>query len=330
MVSQRQRLFPAAPRSAVPPTDNVVLVDGTLPDEHVRVTIRSRAQGPSPRRRRRGTSSRHPTASRPPCVHQREGCGGYQSNDVAPAAQPRHKRTLIDRARVAPDCSPLRPRPCTRRSRCRPRATEHRAGARRERPARSGRHHVHHPVPIAHCLVAHPLVDDILQHGSLRQGRERSRCSGAAPASGACPDPECARSMLPTTCGPVPVRYVHEIDRAAASFRVSARLVFQTRPDGADALAAPRARCGRARAIRGATCTPVSVCSVRCSTRRGALVSVERSRSAVRDARHNLRDPRPRGSSAPTSNASAPGARRGRDRRPEPVGLVARLRVIRV
>ena len=96
--------------------------------------------------------------------------------------------------------------------------------------------------------------------------------------------------------------WIHE-EVAGRRWRISAESFFQTRPDGAAGAGRRRAVDGGGRAggaaaapaaaARCSTPTAASGCSpARCSTARPGwrAVAVERSRSSVADARHNLAD----------------------------------------
>jgi 23S rRNA (uracil1939-C5)-methyltransferase len=267
------------------PDGRVVLVDGALPDERVQVTIRSERRDvlhadvaevlePSPDR------------VVPPCVHQREGCGGCPWQHVAPAAQPQHKRALIEDAlrRIAhlPD-APFEPTVTLPVDAYR---TTVRALVIDGRPA-FRRRHGHDAVPVERCLVAHPLVDDILQHGHFGKAREITvRAAAATGERLVLADPERTRISVADDVRVGRRAYVTEIV-GGREFRVSARSFFQTRPDGAAALATlVRAAVGPGRSVADLY-AGVGLFGALLDTPR-ALVSVERSGPATRDARHNL------------------------------------------
>ncbi len=99
------------------------------------------------------------------------------------------------------------------------------------------RRYSHEPVLIDHCLVAHPLVDEVLAHGRFPGAREivvragigtRERCVRA--------DPVDARIEVAGDVRTGAGAYVHE-EVAGVRIRVSARSFFQTRTDGAEVLA---------------------------------------------------------------------------------------------
>ena len=104
--------------------------------------------------------------------------------------------------------------------------TNGRAGFRRYRS--------HRVVPVESCLVAHPLLDELIVQGSYGDASEVLFRCGARTGE---------RLAIPTPFGtaidvPADVRrdHIHEL-AAGHRWRISARSFFQTRPDGVDALA---------------------------------------------------------------------------------------------
>src|ERR1700741_1630987 len=174
----------------------VVLVDGALPGERVRVTVRSERKDLVRAEVADGLDA-SPERVPPPCIHRREGCGGCPWQHAAPAAQPRYKRELIEDAlrRIAhlPD-PPLQPTVTlpvvAYRTTVRALVVDGRPAFRKQ--------HAHDAVPIASCLVAHPLVDEILRDGHFGRAREITVRVGAATGERlVLADPERARVDVP-------------------------------------------------------------------------------------------------------------------------------------
>ena len=263
----------------------VVLVDGALPGERVRITVRSERKD-LVRADVEDVLDASPDRVPPPCSHRRAGCGGCPWQHVAPAAQPRYKRELIEDAlrRIAHITdAPLRPTVTLPVDGYR---TTVRALVVDGRPA-FRRQHAHDAVPIEHCLVSHPLVDEILRQGNFGRAREITVRVGAATGERlVLPDPERARIDVPEDVRVGSRAHITEVV-GGRTFRISARSFFQTRPDGAAALAAlVRDAVGPGRSVAdlyaGVGLFGASLDAPR------RLFSVERSGPATRDARHNL------------------------------------------
>jgi 23S rRNA (uracil1939-C5)-methyltransferase len=219
-------------------------------------------------------------------VHRRQGCGGCPWQHAAPAAQPRLKRELIEGAlrRIARLTDPPLQETVTLpvdayRTTVRALVVDGRPAFRKQ--------HAHDAVPIASCLVAHPLVDEILQHGTFGRAREITVRVGAATGERlVLADPERARIEVPDDVRVGSRAHITEVV-GGRKFRVSARSFFQVRADGAAALAT---------LVRDAVGPGKSVADLYAGVglfggsldhpRR--LFSVERSGPATRDARINL------------------------------------------
>ncbi len=177
------------------------------------------------------------------------------------------------------------------------------------------RHHSHDVVVPPGCLVAHPLIDELIVDGSFGDASEVTLRVGAATG-------ERMAVVRPTTDGvelPADVAvvgedelrsgrraWIHE-EVAGRRYRISARSFFQSRPDGAAALVEAVGRAGGsdfdgARVVdaysgvgllAAALLDPRSASatgSVSRSSRPSSMVAVERSASSVSDARVNLAD----------------------------------------
>jgi 23S rRNA (uracil1939-C5)-methyltransferase len=247
----------------------------------------------------------------PPCPNVALGCGGCGWQHVDHATQRHLKATIVIDALVrigrlepaavpepqpGPDLAPTAFRTTVR-------AAVDAAGHAGFRV-----HHGHDHVPVSDtgCLVAHPLVDEVLRLGRFAGCSEVTVRAGAAtgervvvadPGRGAVELPE-----LPSTTlvGADELRsghrvWFHEVV-AGRRWRVSARSFFQARPDGAEALAdvvadpvladAPRARA--IADLYAGVGLFAGVLADRLPRRPQRIEVVEANRGAVADARLNL------------------------------------------
>ena len=266
---------------------SIVSVHGGIPGERVRVRVMARRHGvvharvvevldPSPDR------------VRPPCPEVEHGCGACQWQHIGLDAQRRLKRALVAdalglqdgtasellRTTVALDATGFR-------------TTIHAAVA----DGRAGfrRHRSHRVVDVDECLVAHPLVEELVVRGRYGDADEvLLRCGARTGERLAAPMPRAVTMDVPED---VRSDHVHEL-AGGLRWRVSARSFFQTRPDGVDALtdavvaAAGEIPTGRALDLYSG----VGVFAGALATRGWSVAAVESERSAVEDARHNLRD----------------------------------------
>ncbi len=225
----------------------VVLVEGALPGETVTVELHDR----------RGTAhgevteivTPSPARVEPACPHARAGCGGCDlatlDHSDEQGAQLDAKLDLVrDALRrngkwTDPNVVPGPPLdPWGFRTSLRVAVHDGRAALRRRRS--------HDLVTLDHCLVAHPLLDDLVHEGRFGDATEVVLRVGAATG-------ERLALVSPTRDGvvlPPDVRvigadelaagkraWIHE-EVAGRRWRVSAASFFQTRPDGAAALVA--------------------------------------------------------------------------------------------
>jgi 23S rRNA (uracil1939-C5)-methyltransferase len=304
----------------------VVFVRGALPGEQVRVTVAEERK-----RFARGALvevvQAAPERVAPPCPQVEAGCGGCDWQHVAPLAQPELKARIVTDAlrrigRVEPPEPELGPDLPVKGWRTTVRAVVDDAG-------RAGfrLHHAHEPLAVGEggCLVAHPLVDEILRDGvfpppvrevTIRAGAatgERlvlctptvgdSRVPGAAVPDGR-GEPNAAAGDGAAAAGVIVVgadelaaghrAWIHEVV-AGRRWRISAESFFQARPDGAEALVdAVAAALGDAVAPGASVADLYSgvglFAGVLGERTVGRVVAVESSRSAVADARINLAD----------------------------------------
>ena len=252
----------------------VVFVTGALPGERVHVAIDEEharfAKGhvvevvdPSPHR------------VVPPCPHVADGCGGCTWQHVAPAAQRDLKVEIVSDALArlggvdapAVDPGPVLPVAAFRTT-VRMGVVDGRAAFRKW--------HSHDLLPIDDCLVAHPLLQELI---------DRHRFDGAEEVTLRCG----ARTgeTLVVVDGRAEPDHFHEIV-AGVRFRISPHSFFQVRPDGADALVHEVGR-----AIAGAPDGPfldayggVGLFAATVAGDRPATI-VEWSRSSVADAKVN-------------------------------------------
>ncbi len=247
----------------------VVFVAGALPGERVRAAIteehRSFARAvtvevrtPSPDRRP------------PPCPHVADGCGGCGWQHVAPADQRRFRATMVADAlarfggiadpgvRQGPDLPTERYRTTVKAI-----VVDGRAGFRRRRS--------HDALAVDDCLVAHPLLAELIVDGRfgdaaavvLRAGaRTGERLVIAHPGAVGLRLPDDVRVVGSDELARGRRAWFHE-EVAGRRWRISARSFFQVRPDGAEALVAAVAEAVEAHVPDAATlvdlCTGVGL-----------------------------------------------------------------------
>lgn len=290
---------------AAAPDGRVVLVEGALPAERVELAdpvVRPRLVTGGVGR----VLAASPYRVEPPCPAVAAGCGGCDLQYAQPDHLPSMKLEIVTDAlghlggvreasvRTGPPLGPWGFRTTVRAVA----DAEGRLGFRRRRS--------HEVVTSSHCLVAHPLVDEILTAGrfppdaevvvraSVATG-ERLVVVDAAPADVEVPD-GVAVVARGGTRGPGWMR-----ERVAGRWwRVSGTSFFQARPDGADALAREVVSAvGEARSA-GALATGTLVDAyagvglfagvLRSAGWEGPIVAVERHGPATADATVNLSD----------------------------------------
>jgi len=226
------------------PDGRVVFAAGGLPGELVTVAI-DREHARRLEGRVTGVLRPSPHRTPPPCPHVAAGCGGCDWQHVAPAHQPRLRADIVADclrrlARIEdPDLRPGQPlRPDGYRITVRAAVRRGRAGFR---AARS-----HDVVPVDSCLVAHPLAEEILVDGRFGSATEITVRVGARTGERlVVATPTAAGVRVPDGVVVVgdddlraghPAAYHEEV--GGRRLRISARSFFQSRPDGAEALAA--------------------------------------------------------------------------------------------
>jgi 23S rRNA (uracil1939-C5)-methyltransferase len=284
------------------PSGRVVFVAGALPGERVEAVLVDERRDYA-----RATASAILRASpgrvEPPCPFVASGCGGCDLQHLAPVDQPDWKRAVVVDAltRLGRIPEPLVEAgsalgPWGFRTTVRCAVHEGRAGFRRARS--------HEVVEVDHCLVAHPLVDEVLRGGRFGDADEvviraasstGERLVVAWPdASGVVLPAELAASVPVVSGGDAEAlgsTYVHEVVDGHR-FRISAGSFFQTRPDGAAALATTVAELGGAE-LAGASRVVdayggVGLFAALAVPASADVVLVEAEGTAVIDARHNL------------------------------------------
>jgi 23S rRNA (uracil1939-C5)-methyltransferase len=282
-----------------------VFVRGALPGERVRLAVTEEKK-----RFARATLvevlEAAPERVGPPCAQVAAGCGGCDWQHVDPAAQRRLKAGIVtDALRRIGRLEPPEPDPGPELApdgwRTTVRAVVDPAG-------RAGfrLHHAHDPLAVGEggCLVAHPLVDEILKDGlfpppvrevTVRAGAATGeRLVLCAPAAGDSRVPEGVALVGADQLAAGHRAWIHEVV-AGRRWRISAESFFQGRPDGAGALVdAVVAAVGDA-AVPGATVADLYsgvglFAGVLGERTGGRVLAVESNHSAVADARINLAD----------------------------------------
>ncbi len=282
----------------------VVFVRGGLPGERVVAVVTEER-----RRFLRATTVEVIDASAdrlaPPCPLVDAGCGGCGWQHVALDAQRRLKESIvIDALRRQGGIDPPEPVAGPPLAATGWRTTVRAAVDDDGRAAFRG-HRSHDTVALdGGCLVAHPLVDEVLRTGLfptpvtdvvVRAGAATGeRLVVARPAAGGCEVP--AGTLLVGTDELAAGRraWIHEVV-AGRRWRVSAESFFQGRPEGAGALVAGvRAALGDA-LVPGARLVDLYggvglFAGVLGADTGGRVTVVETNRSALADARVNLAD----------------------------------------
>ncbi len=264
----------------------VALIDGALPGEKVQIEVTA-DRADHLRGRVIEVLEASPARVTPPCVHAREGCGGCGWQHVATDAQPQLKLEILRDAlnRIGHIADPPLAEPVvlpTEGFR-----TTVRALVVDGKPA-FRRHQSHDPVMIDSCLVAHPLIDELIRDGDFGRAQEVTLRVGVGSGErAALADPAEIVLDLPPDVRRGKDAVVHEVIDGH-TMRVSINSFFQSRTDGAATLARlVREATGPDRIIADLYCG-VGLFAVTADTPR-RIVAVERGRSAVADAKHNLK-----------------------------------------
>jgi 23S rRNA (uracil1939-C5)-methyltransferase len=268
------------------PAGKAVFVRGALPGERVEVTIVND-------RKKYAVASVEaviepsPDRISPPCPEIARGCGACQWQHISLVAQRRMKLQFVTEAieRAGVDCPTPEPpvdlAPWDFRTTINAAVDRGQAGFHQARSERI--------VGVHGCLVAHPLLEELLVDVRYPGARKvLLRCGARTGERLAATTPTRLGLTLPAD---VHEEQFHEV-AADRSWRISSRSFFQSRADGADALAAV---VGSAADALGTPSTAVDLYSgvglfAGVLAERGwSVTAVEGSQSAVSDAEFNLR-----------------------------------------
>lgn len=218
----------------------VTFVEGALPGETVSVEVHQQKKDFA---RGRVVAVLGASADRvdPPCSFVAAGCGGCDWQHVVPGAQRRLKAAIVADAlrRQAKFDGVVREGPALA-------AEGYRTTLRGvSRAGRFGfrRRHSHDVVEVGPCLVAHPLLGELVTEGRYPNGEvilragartgERLVIVNIDPSSAQVPDGVRVVSAAELSSG---TRAWYHEEVAGRRWRISARSFFQARPDGAEAL----------------------------------------------------------------------------------------------
>lgn len=218
----------------------VTFVEGALPGETVTVELHQQKKDFA-RGRVLEVVVASPDRVAPPCPFVAAGCGGCDWQHAATAAQRRLKALVVaDALRrqahldLAVGEGPELPAEGYRTT-LRGVATDGRFGFRRR--------HSHEVVDVAPCLIAHPLVDELVTHGRFPNGEVVLRAGARTGERLVIVNVDAAGTQVPDGVRVISAAelssgtraWFHE-ELAGRRWRISARSFFQARPDGAEAL----------------------------------------------------------------------------------------------
>jgi 23S rRNA (uracil1939-C5)-methyltransferase len=262
-----------------------IFVNGALPGERVRIMLTK-----DRRRFAKGTVidviDPSPHRVTPPCPEILNGCGACPWQHVDVPTQGNMKAEIVTRSIERAGVSCPKPEqvslgPWGFRTTIRAAINDGHAGFLRS--------HSHEVVSVGTCLIAHPLLVDLLVDVRYPGAKEvLLRCGARTGERMAATTPSMLALELPDD---VHSEYFNE-QAAGRKWRISARSFFQTRPDGADALGQ---LIEAAADELGSTSTAIDLYSGVglfagiLASKGWAVTAVEGSYSAVNDARVNLR-----------------------------------------
>ncbi|MBW3575575.1 MAG: TRAM domain-containing protein [Actinobacteria bacterium] len=277
----------------------VVFVGGALPGERVRARLTDERRDFA-RAMTVEVVEASPDRVAPPCPALAAGCGGCTWQHVAPEAQFRYKAAIVIDAlrRIAGLAEPPEPRmatmpaPALRTTARLAVSADGRAGHRARRGAGN-------PVVTDGCLVAHPLLEDLVVAGRYPGAGEVVLRAGVASGERLVrTDADPAAVVVPDDVAVVAKgrrAFLHE-EVAGRWFRISADSFFQPGPVAAEALVnAVSAAVGDALPPAGHLLDAYAgvglFASVLGSRRHAVRVTaIESHRAAAADARKNLAD----------------------------------------
>lgn len=275
----------------------VVFVRGALPGERVEATLTGEHKSYATADL---TAVLDPATTRaePPCPHVADGCGGCDWQHVEPGAQP-DLRAAIVRDALARIGGIERPHVGAGRSLPTEGFRTVARGSVVDGRFAFRRWHSHDPLAVASCLVCHPLVAEVIEEGRFPGARSVTIRAGARTGERlVVVDPTGEGVVVPddvVVVGRDELRrghrsWYHE-EVGGRTWRVSAASFFQCRADGADVLVDEVRQAAERVAPHAESlvdlCAGVGLFAGTVAGDR-PVTAVERDRSAVVDARHNL------------------------------------------
>jgi tRNA/tmRNA/rRNA uracil-C5-methylase (TrmA/RlmC/RlmD family) len=268
------------------PDGRPIYVRGAIPGERVRVEITGQNKSylsallveiiePSPDR------------VDAPCEYVAPGCGGCQWQHIHERAHGALKRQMVQEAVERGGMIDFQVQPTIEldpwhfRTTIRTAVQDGKAAFRRFRS--------HTPIPVDACLVAHPLLADLLTCDYSGAGEVVLRCGVSTGTRLVATDPAHADVGVPSDVR----RDYFEEAAAGHIWRVSSDSFFQCRPDGVDALVGlvERAIASAGTPTHAADLySGVGIFARTLSLKGWSVTSVEGSAGSVADARVNLRD----------------------------------------
>ncbi len=275
----------------------VVLVEGAIPGERVQVEIHN-AKKKFARGRIVEVLEPSPHRIAPPCPHVANGCGGCDWQHIAPDAQRRLRRDIVVDAlarlgKVADADGLVADMVALPDAHFR---TSVRVLMVKGRPA-FRKAYSHDPVLIDSCLVAHPLIESLLADAKFDAVKEAEiRCGTRTGERLVIAFPTTRYLSLPDDVVMIGADDIEAgktamfaEEAAGRRWRISATSFFQTRADGADALAAlvKQAVPDDAEIVVDLY-AGVGLFAGTVARKGRQVLAVEGNPAAVRDAKHNL------------------------------------------
>ncbi|HVF76202.1 MAG TPA: TRAM domain-containing protein [Acidimicrobiales bacterium] len=274
----------------------VLFVSGALPGETVRVEV-TESRRDFARARLVSVVSPSPDRVEAPCIEVGRGCGGCPWQGVLPEAQHRLKRQMVVEALQRIGRVPNPPvRETVRSVGDRAYRTTVRVAVADGRAAYR-MHHSHSLVAVEGCVVAHPLVEEVLQVGRFGDAAEVIvRASVATGERLVVPRPDDARGLVVPPDVMVGRRAAVTEAVAGRRWRVSGTSFFQSGPQAASLLVDAVVRAAGDALVDGGVVVDayagVGLLGGSLAGRRDdvRVVAVESAGPAVRDAGVNLAD----------------------------------------